>query len=240
MSSFDFTTLLEKLWPEGAFNGIDPNGDFYKLLSGMSEDYQDIYDKLDLLAHIRDPRLTDLLADLEREYGIIPDTSLTDAVRRTNLAATMFAKPTTASWEHLENALHDAGFTTLSVTPNNPMVDPATPGGTLLVNGDIYTEQSPAYYAAAGSSIAYAGGNRAYSGYYLSMNRIAKSYTIPTGPPYWPWAFVFWVGGAASGWPGTPAVALANVDSQRRTQLENLILKLKPAFTWCLLRITWT
>ena len=238
--SFDFKTLLEEVFPDTDFGGIDPNGDLAKLFSGMALDYQTIYDILDGLAHIRDPRLTQILAELEREYGIVTDTSLSDAVRRQMLAHVIYRRPTTASWENLELALIDAGFTNLLVTQNNPMVDPSTPGGDLLVNGQIIVSQSPAYYMCMGSDIAYMGHSRAFMGYYLSDNRVAKTYTIPAGPPYWPWAFVFWVGGAASGWPSTPAVALANVDSQRETQLKNLILKYKPANTWCLLRINWT
>lgn len=239
MSNFDFTTLLEALYPESVFGGIDETGDLHKLLQGLADGYQDLQDDIDLLAHIRDPRRSGLLAELEREYGIITDTTLTEAVRRQMLASVVYARPTTASWEHLQNALINAGFTNLLVTPNDPMVNPATPGGTLLVNGPIYTSQVPAYYMAANSDIAFAGGNRAYAGYYLRDDRTEKTYTIPSSP-YWCWSFLFWVGGIASGWPGTPAVALANVDSQRRTQLENLILKYKPCHTWCLMRITWT
>lgn len=237
--SFDFTTLLQEVFPDSDLGAIDEVGDLAKLFEGMAEDYQAIYDVLMNLAHVRDPRLASLLSDLEREFGIVPDTSISDAVRRQMLAHVIYQRPTTASWKNLELALIDAGFSNLLVTQNNPMVDPSVVGGDLLVNGTIYTSQSPAYYACMGSGIAYMGHSRAFMGYYLSDNKVAKTYTIPTGPPYWPWAFVFWVGGAASGWPGTPAVALANIDAQRETQLKNLILKYKPAFTWCMLRVTF-
>lgn len=235
----NFRDLLETLLPHNAFGGVDPSGDLAKLLDGLAAGYQDLYDEIDGLARVRNPRLTLLLADLEREFGIIPDTALSDATRRTMLASVMYHRPNTASWEHVENALHEAGFDNLLVTPNDPLVDPADVGGDLLVNGPIYVSQTPAYYAAAGSDIAYAGGNRAYTGYYLRDDRTAKTYTLPTSP-FWPWAYVFWVGGAASGWPDSPAVALATVDAQRETQLKNLILKLKPAYMWCLLRVTFS
>lgn len=242
---FDFTTLLEELFPKNVFGGIDKNGDLYKLLEGIADTYQDAYDKINLLAHIRDPRLTDDLATLEREYGVVTDTSLTEVVRRQMLAHVVYQRPTTASWEHLQNALIDAGFTNLLVTQNNQVVDPAdvsSGAGELLVNGNLYTSQTPAYYMAAGSDIAYAGHSRGYAGYYLKFDKTLKTYSIPTNiKEHWTWRYVFWVGGAATGWTGsTPAVALANVDSQRATQLKNLILKYKPAFTWCVLRINWT
>lgn len=239
--TLDFNTILQEIFPDSDLGAINEVGDLAKLFEGIAADYQAIYDVLMNLAHVRDPRLiaSTLLSTLEREFGIVPDTSLSDAVRRQMLAHVIYQRPTTASWEHLQNALIDAGFTNLLVTQNNPMVDPSDVGGDLLVNGTIYTSQTPAYYSAMGSDIAYMGHSRAFMGYYLSDNRVEKTYTIPTGPPYWPWAFVFWVGGAASGWPGTPAVALASIDLQRETQLKNLILKYKPTFTWCMLRITW-
>lgn len=242
--SFDFKTLIETLWPDDVFGGIDPNGDLSKLFEGLAEDYQDIYDVLNNLANIRDPRLTDVLSDLEREYGIVSDTSLSDSVRRQMLAHIVYRRPTTASWEHLQNALIDAGFTNLLVTQNNPVVDPAdvsSGAGDLLVNGNLYTDQSPAYYMAVGSDIAYVGHSRGYCGYYLKFNKTLKTYSIPTEiNAHWTWRYIFWVGGAASGWPSSPVVAQANVDSQRETQLKNLILRYKPSFTWCVLRINWT
>lgn len=240
---FDFVTLIERLWPKNPFGGIDKEGDLYKFFEGMAESMQDVYDAADSVAHIRDPRLTANLSDLEREYGIVPDTSLSDAVRRQMLAHVKYHIPNSASWQHLQNALIDAGFS-LTVTPNNPVVNPANVSGgagDLLVNGPIYISQTPAVYMCVGSSIAYVGHSRAYTGYYLFDNKTEKSYTIPNAVMnYWVFPFVFWVGGSASNWTSSPAVALANIDSQRRTQLETLILKYKPSYTWCVMRINWT
>jgi hypothetical protein len=126
---FDLKTVLEDMWPDSDFGG--------------AADYQAVYDQIDLAAKVRDPRQTDLLSDLEREYGIVPDLLLTDAVRRNFLRHVKYKLPDTASWEHLQNALVDAGFTNLIVTPNNPVVDPAdVTGGELLVNGVQYTDQN--------------------------------------------------------------------------------------------------
>lgn len=241
---FDFKTLIETLWPDSQLGDIDPNGDLAKLFEGLASHYQDLYDVLFNLAYIRDPRLTNVLPDLEREFGIVTDTSLSEAVRRQMLAHVVYQRSTTASWEHLQNALIDAGFTNLIVTPNQPVVDPAdvsSGAGEVLVNGTLYTNQSPAYYMAAGSSIAYAAHSRGFAGYYLSNNKTEKTYSIPSEiKAHWTWRYIFWVGGAASGWPSSPIVAQANIDSQRETQLKNLILKYKPSYTWCVLRINWT
>lgn len=235
---FDFKTLLETLWP----TDIDSEGDLSKLLDGLAEDYQEVYDQIQLVAHIRNPRRTGNLSDLEREYGIVPDNLLSDQIRRQMLAHVMYQRPTTASWEHLQNALEEAGFN-LIVTQNNPVVDPADVTidiSELLVNGKLYTSQEPAYYMAAGSDIAYAGHSRGYSGYYIVFIKTLKTYSIPTNiKEHWTWRFVFWVGGAASSWSSSPAIAVEYVDKQRATQLKNLILKYKPAFTWCVLCVDY-
>lgn len=240
---FDFKTLIETLWPDSQLGDIDPNGDLAKLFEGLAEHYQDIYDVIFNLAYIRDPRLTNVLSDLEREYGIVTDTSLSEAVRRQMLAHKMYRRPPYGSCEALENELYNAGFTNLIVTPNQPVVDPADVSGgagELLVNGKLYTGQSPAYYICAGSGIAYCGHNRAYSGYFLSMNKTEKTYSIPSEiKAHWTWPFIVWVGSTASGWPSSPAVAQANVDSQRETQLRNLLLEFKPIHVWIIMRINW-
>lgn len=235
---FNFKTLLETLWP----TDIDQDGDLSKLLDGLAEDYQSIYDQIQLIAHIRDPRRTNNLSDLEREYGIVPDSFLSDSIRRQMLAHIVYQRPTTASWEHLQNALINAGFEDAIVVENNPVVDPddvdISDGidSEFIVNGKTYTDQSPAYYLAAGSSIAFAGHSRAYVGYYLTIIKTLKTYTIPTEiNAHWSWRYVFWVGSASSGWPSSPVVDALIVDEQRITQLKNLILKYKPAFTWCVL-----
>lgn len=232
---FDFKTLLETLWP----TEINQDGDLSKLLDGLAEDYQSVYEEIQNIAHIRDPRRTGNLSDLEREYGIIPDFSLSESVRRQMLAHIVYQRPTTASWEYLQNALRDAGFTNLYVTENNPVVNPADvtiDSSELLVNGRLYTSQEPAYYMAAGSDIAYAGHSRGYSGYYLSVNKTLKTYTIPTEiNAHWTWRYVFWIGSASSGWPSSPTIVMGQENSQRETQLKNLILKYKPSFTWCIL-----
>jgi photosystem II stability/assembly factor-like uncharacterized protein len=236
---FDFKTLLENIFPDNSFGGIDPEGDLADLFEGLGDDYQAAYDEIIALAKIRDPRLTENLIDLEREYGLVNDLVLSDAVRRNFLRHIKYKLPDTASWEHVQNALIDAGFTNLIVTPNNPVVDPAdvTHGGftgtELIVNGTLYTSQSPAYYMAAGSDIAFAGHSRGFAGYYLSEDKVEKTYAVPTDiTAHWTWRYVFWVGGAASGWPASPVVAVALVDTQRITQLRNLILRYKPVFTW--------
>jgi len=239
---FDFKTILEALFPDSKLGGIDPEGDLSKLLDGLAEDYQDIYDELQLLANVRNPRLTGNLSDLEREYGIISDTSLSDATRRQMLAHIVYKRPTTASWKHLQNALEDAGFD-LIVTQNNPVVDPSdvtVDSFELLVNGNLYTVQEPAYYLAAGSDIAYAGHSRGYSGYYLYFIKTLKEYVVPTEiNAHWTWRYVFWVSGVASGWPSSPSVIMGQANPQRETQLKNLILKYKPAFTWCILCVEY-
>lgn len=228
-----FEAMLPPGWPK-------PTGDFAKLLAGIAEERNDIHDLFAALAYVRDPRNTTLLEDLEKEFGVITDTNLTEAERRARLVTIKYALPNTASWEHLQNTLVDAGFTDALVIPNSPTIDPALiTNGELIVNGTIYTEQTPAYYMAAGSDIAYAGHDRAYAGYFLVMDRTLKEYD--TGDVSQRWRFVFFIGSAKAGsWPSSPAVTDLDVPSEKEAFLKYLILKHKPTHSWCVLCANYT
>jgi len=235
--TIDFKDVCEILLPPG---WPKPTGDFAKLLAGIAEDRQDIYDLLMALAYIRDPRNTTLLQDLEKEFGVITDTNLTEAQRRARLVAIKYAKPNTASWEHLQNTLVNAGFTDAVVIPNSPMIDPdLITNGELIVNGPIYTSQTPAYYKACASDINYRGHDRAFRGYWLTMDRTLKEYDVGSIPQRW--RFVFFIGSAKSGtWPSSPAVTNLSVPEEQEAFLKYLILKHKPTNTWCVLCATYT
>lgn len=234
----DFKDILEILLPDGP--AWDPTGDFKKLLAGIAENSQNVHDLLSSLAYIRDPRNTTLLQDLEKEFGVVTDTNLTEAQRRARLVAIKYAKPNTASKDHLQNTLVTAGFTDAVVIPNSPTIDPdLITNGEWVVNGPIYTEQFPAYYKARGSDIAYRGHFRAYRGYFLKMGRTLKTYDPGDIPQRW--RFVFFVGSAKSGtWPSSPTVTALSVPEEQEAFLKYLILKHKPNRTWCLLCANYT
>jgi hypothetical protein len=95
------------------------------------------YSFLKDLAYIRDPYRTPYLSDLEKEYGIPTDSSLTEQERREQLAAIKYAKRGSGSWDDLEDILVTAGFN-VQVRTNDPAVNPKLPtlvANELIVNG---------------------------------------------------------------------------------------------------------
>lgn len=196
--------VLDSLLPPGDIWQPKIDGDFDKLLDGMAANSELIRTYLKDLKFIRDPWLTPYLADLEKEYGVITNTALSEAERRAALAAVVFAKPGTGSLD-LETILRNAGFD-VRVISNSPAIDPdqftdvapLTPAGgedayageptalagwdgipgEWIVNTPIY-EQSPAYLMQAGGEDAYAGEAQAVAGYFLSLRLTPINYLIP-------------------------------------------------------------
>jgi len=242
MSSPEMKAVFEALLPPGAIWHPKPDGDFDHLLDGMGENAQEIYEYLNALASLRDPRQTTILTDLEKEYGLLTNLALSDTERRDQLAGVKYAKPTTASFDHMQDNLRAAGFAGIIVTPNDPAIDPALITGNLIVNGPIYIEQSPGYIMQANGPYAFAGHGLAVAGYFLNIERTAHVYLLPSESEYW--RFIFFVGGAASGWPGSPAIAVYNVNYRLVESLIRLILKYKPLHSWAILVINaimiWT
>jgi hypothetical protein len=238
----EMKSVFEALLPPGAIWRPKPDGDFDRLLAGMGDNAQEIYEFFEDLAHVRDPRRTTILSDLEKEYGIITNPALPEADRITQLLAVKYAVPDTASWEHVQDKLRAAGFTGIVVTPNDPAIDPdiiisAPGGGELLVNGELVINQTPAYLAQANGDNTFAANGLAVCGYFVNVDREIYQYSIPDAWRYW--RFFGFIGGAASGWPGSPAIALHNVNYKLESTLKRLILGYKPEHSWAVLRINY-
>ncbi|MCP4711305.1 MAG: hypothetical protein GY869_22015 [Planctomycetes bacterium] len=109
-------------------------------------------------------------------------------------------------------------------------------GGYWLVNGRIFT-QTPAYL---GAGRVWAGNTVARAGYYTGFIQTETTYTTPTDPIYWP--FCFFVGGVATvdSSLSITGIEQAFVPNEQRKQLEDIILKFKPAFSWAAMIITYT
>lgn len=258
-----FRRALDLTHPEGPAWDLNEEGDWAKLRDGDSDNLTAIREDVINLKYIRTPSKTPVLSDLEREYGINPNSTLTEAERIARLEAEVYKKATTANKDDLQTLLDRAGFnlTVYQNSPNGPAVDPAIflnqnfqmvaggfngyagrsdayaglIGGELLVNGDIF-EQSPAYL---GAGTMWAGNDTAHAGYFSSLNRTLIQYDIPTDPDNWP--FVFFVGGATT---FNPDGSLATIEQgfapqQQEKALKDIILKFKPLFTWCGLIVTF-
>jgi len=218
--------------PKGVAWNPDLENDFDRFIDGLSAGSNDAYSILKQLGILRNPELIDedLLGDLEREYGIISNESITIQERRDILESTMFAKPGTGSFTDLQTILNNAGFNVI-VTPNDPAIDPNI------------------IFASVGFMWADFGTSRANYIEAVTSNPIEiivntpydsiENYKIIPGV-HERWNYVFFVGGAASGWPSAPHIASASIPSASRGAFINLILKYKPLHSWCIPVIDWT
>lgn len=196
-------------------------GHLDRLLAGMGANAEVTREFLGDLAYLREPKLTPILEDLEREYGLSPATSINEETRRQQLHAIVYARSGNGSKDFLQTVLHNAGFTNLFVYDNSPPVDPrrfleapfemlagdplsqaGEPGaqagagtGFLVVNGDIYSFQVD-YTMLAGDPLAQAGEPTMLAGEYSGVTKIPVEYEIPADPIYWP--FIFFIGGPAT------------------------------------------
>ncbi|HPS59352.1 MAG TPA: hypothetical protein PK514_14710 [Spirochaetota bacterium] len=172
-------SILNALLPEGSFWEPAAGDDYDLLLDGIAENSEKVYQDLKLLAHLRNPAVTPILSDLEREYGVIPTALATEAERRSRLKAFQFRRANTGAYDVLQEKLREAGFADVYVHENSPAVDPdiflaeafnmtsgdglqcgepeaicAQLGGELVVNGDLYSNL-PKYSIQCGMHDAY-------------------------------------------------------------------------------------
>jgi hypothetical protein len=245
--------MLDDLLPPGALWKPEEEEGFDLLLDGMAENYEHVRAFLSVLSDIRNPNLTPILSDLEREYGVSTDLLLTEEVRRQRLAAQVYARSGTGTIDDMQNALDNAGFD-VQVHSNDPAVDPnlfiagnfqmvaggdnAYAGnqgafvsqslGELLVNGEIFSTEK-IFDSLSGAMFSGDG----YSGSFLATQLGKKIYSVPTDPTTWP--LIFFVGGDATRDPGTGAltdIEMAEVESSREQEFKSLILRYKPLHTW--------
>lgn len=208
--------MLLSLLPPGSAWTPEEAADFDLLLDGMADNYEDVRVFLSQLADLRNPLKTPILSDLEREYGIPTDLTLSEDIRRQRLAAIVYAGQSRGTIDDLQDALDASGFN-IQVYENDPAVDPAIfldqafqmvagggnayagradafagrVGGELLVNGDLF--QSKKLFTSVAGTM-YAG--TATAGEYEDLEVTKIEYPIPTDPNDWP--LVFFVGGPAT------------------------------------------
>jgi len=188
--AIDFKTVIESLLPRGSAWVAKSGGSFDGLIEGLADSYQNLRDGIDQIARIRDPEQTPILSDLEHEYGVVPDSSLTATERRDVLKGVVYAKPG-MGYDHLTNELHKAGFTDLFAYENDPLINP-----------DFYTDGT--WSAWCGGEDSFCGGEEAYCGYasggsgYILINNNSddSSKVVPEDDSTW--HLVFFVGGVKS------------------------------------------
>ena len=254
--------LFKALLPPGSAWKPVPDGDFDRLLHGMTDEAENVFTRGKLLAFIREPLFTPVLSDLEKEYGVATNQNITEDARRNILHSIVYAKRSTGTAQYLQERLQEAGFD-LVVQENSPPVDPV-----LLITTfyKMYANGSNAYAgyiplggppstAIAGwntqgewivngpiytQSIAYsmqASGPFAYAGNSLAISGYFTSmnrdpYIYPSVIEEPYWPLVFFVAKAFPNWPTLTDIEPGQVLAAQRDELRRIILKYKPLGIW--------
>lgn len=255
------------LLPDGQAWAVKPGSDLDLLFDGIAINDMVLKDFLSTISNIRNPFLVeeDLIPDLEKEYGISTDETLSIQERREQLAAIVYATRGTGSRTYLQDRLHEAGFTNLFVYHNSPAVNPNDfivdragmwcgmteavcghedafcalfDGGEYVVNGDIY-DQTVGYDALCGGLNSVCGNQEAVCGNVTSTKELIE-YTVPDTDGNW--NLVFFVGGTVER-DGTGAIIdieIVPIESKLRESLRRIILRHKPATSWGALSVRFT
>ncbi len=244
---------IDTIWPEGSIWTPAPGLDLDNLLDGISDSWETVRAFLDTLDNVRDPATTTFLEDLEKEFGVFTNTSLTEEQRRSQLHPLVYQRSSNGSVDAMQSALDAAGFD-VQVHENSPAVDPAIfldevfqmvaeggnayagrddafagrVGGELLVNGELFNTNRQ-FTAVAGNVYA---GDGTTAGEYSGLEREEVVYKIPTDPGDWP--LVFFVGGDATrgGSGELTEIELADVPTEQKSEFKRIILRSKPMHSW--------
>lgn len=254
-------SMIDALLPKGSIWIPKVNGFFEKVLFGLADSFDVVRLKLTGLAYIRNAKLTPVLDDLEKDYGLPFNSNLTKSERRAALDSRINAVDNTGSRQELGAALQRAGFPVF-VYSNSPAIDPSRlqdeyitiAGGEaafagepsavagaflaeLVVNGNILVV-TDVFLLVSGGTTAFAGEPEAIAEI-ESVIEADYLYTIPSNPDLWP--FIFFVGGDADFAVDGSIIRIGSVDIDinRREEFLEIILKYKPVFTWGLLKINF-
>ncbi len=252
--------IIDSILPKGVAWDVAVGLDFDKYLEGDAENYDDIIDFLSKLAFIRNPFTTpiELLGELEIEYGVSFNSSLTEEQRRSFLASIVFAKDENGERDTLEDRLNQAGFP-VQVHQNDKAIDPEIIrdnnfsafcgnessvcgnetafcqriGGELIVNGDRF-KQVPLFTTVCGNPDAVCGNETALCGASSGLVLFKIDYNTPTDPANFP--FVFFIGGDATkdGQGFITDIERIILPPEARKEFIKIVLKYKPIYTWAL------
>lgn len=224
--------ILESLLPPGLLWEVEQGEGLDNLLDGLAASLDATVADMAALSVVRDPQRTQILADLEREYGVGVAAGSSESARRAHLSAFKAATNGDGGRDFLQRVLDAAGFT-VRVHVNNPPVDP---GSFVLYAAGSTFGNSTAQFGVS-SMGAKRGELLANGEVYRDQAKVA--YSVPANEGYW--SMVFFVGGAATrnGLGELTSIADAEVPAERRAELRRLILKCKPMSTWAGLLINY-
>lgn len=218
MTDFKYSDVLRTLFPKGPVWAFKVFGHADQLIETIGDAKETIRTYLKSLTHVRAPDLTPILSDLEREYGVVPVGSLTEAERRNILAGYVYAKVGNGK-DDLEDRLHAAGFTNLFVHHNDPIVNPSYYAGGLwsavCAHEDTICGNQEAYCGQLG-----VGGYVLANGPTYEAGGTLHDFEIPAASETWP--MVFFVGGPKTG-STTGFVLFVDGDMEYGTDPDSII-----------------
>lgn len=255
-----YFNLFKSLLPKSkAFNIIIQKNitKFFEGLTALPDDFRTFIDNIWLDIFPLTTRSPELWED---QFGIrMPDSN--DTVRRNDIA-TQWTLKGGQSAHYLQSVLQDAGFNvqvhennpkvdpdiflssafimtcgmTTAVCGNDDAFCGLT-GGYVLANGFVPDSSDVRDYLMVcgydGFDNITCGQSIAVCGYFESFIITPKTYTVPDDSNYWD--NIFFIGGDATRDPVThelTAIETITLDSDRQSEFEKLILKIKPVSTW--------
>jgi uncharacterized protein YmfQ (DUF2313 family) len=236
---------IKALLPAGALWVPASDEELDQLLEAMSENWLEAYNAAFGLGDVREPLKTQLLEELEREFGFLQNPALSEQTRRQQVGAVKYENTDQRnSDDDVQNFLQAAGFD-VQVHHNDPAVDPALFAGDILLNGGLYL-QKPEYLMQCGGEIAFCNYQDADETIQSVCGRFDIftfedfEYDLPIDPKVWP--FIYFIGGPAvrDGGGFLTGIAPADVPLNRKNKFTELILSAKPWMDWAILIINYT
>lgn len=117
--------VLKALLPKGKFWEYKRDDTFDLMLKGSGAAFDNVIEDYDAMSKLRNPIETALFEDLEREFGIVSNSTVSEANRRATLNAIKYAKRGSGSYSYLQNMLRAAGFN-VNVLPMVPWLNEDT------------------------------------------------------------------------------------------------------------------
>ncbi len=232
-------SAIQALLPEGAIWVPATDEELDQLLEAMSENWLEAYNSAFGLGDVRDSLKTQLLEELEREFGFLLNPALSEETRRQQITAVKYENTDQRnSDDDVQAFLNSAGFD-VQVHHNDPAVDPALFAGDILANGAI-SQQFPEYIMQCGGDVAFCGHQDAVCGRFDTFSLVTFEYDLPIDPQVWP--FIYFIGGTAvrDGNGFLTAIAPAEMPLNRKSKFTELILSAKPWMDWAILIIDYT
>lgn len=226
--------VIDALLPLGSLWTPEDDADLDKLLDGIGANFDALQAVLAELADLRNPQKTTLLADLEKEYGLLPSSILTEQETRDRLEATMTAGNSDGVLEFMQEKLQAAGFP-VTVYANSPVADPAlfttSSASATTGNNDAIFNKDLAVFGGANGFMLVNGP--------IYYNQDLVIYTPPVDPIYWP--MVFFIGGDATFDVGGELLTIEKVQIpiSRKVEFIRLIIKYKPLHSWAGVAVQW-